>query len=121
MLLQQLYDEYGARGFSVLGFPSNDFANEEPGTNAEVKRFASSRYGVTFPMFAKIPVIGLNAHPLYKHITTESVPPRWNFHKYLVDRDGQVVAHFDPKIEPDDAELVKALERALGDSEIAAP
>ena len=104
----------------MLGFPSNDFSNEEPGTNAEVKRFASSRYGVTFPMFAKIPVIGPNAHPLYKHITTESVPPRWNFHKYLVDRTGQIVAEFDPKIEPDDAELVKVLERLLGDGDVTA-
>ena len=118
MLLQKLYVDYAARGFAVLGFPSNDFANEEPGTNAEVKRFATSRYGVTFPMFAKIPVIGPNAHSLYKHIATESVPPRWNFHKYLVDTAGRVVANFDPKIEPDAPELLKTLEGLLGDADV---
>jgi glutathione peroxidase len=118
VLLQQLHESYAARGFAVLGFPSNDFANEEPGTNAEVKRFATSRFGVTFPMFAKIPVTGPNAHPLYKHIATESVLPRWNFHKYLVDTAGRVVANFDPKIEPDAAELVSALESLLGDVEL---
>ena len=118
MLLQQLYENYGRRGFTVLGFPSNDFANEEPGTNAEVKQFATSGYGVTFPMFAKIPVVGPKAHPLYKHLATETVPPRWNFHKYLVDRAGQVVADFDPKIEPDSANIRNALEAILGEKDL---
>lgn len=113
MLLQELQESYAARGFTVLGFPSNDFADEEPGQNAEIKRFAVSRYGVTFPMFAKIPVLGPEAHPLYKHLTRESVPPRWNFHKYLVDRDGDVVAYFDSKVEPDSRDVLNAIEKQL--------
>ena len=120
MLLQELYESYAARGFTVLGFPSNDFADEEPGTNAEVKRFAASRFGVTFPMFAKILVRGPYAHPLYRHLAKEAVPPRWNFHKYLVDRTGGVVAYFDSKIEPDSSEVVNAIEKLLGDSALTA-
>lgn len=113
MLLQELHESYAARGFTVLGFPSNDFADEEPGANDEIKRFAVSRYRVTFPMFAKIPVRGPDAHPLYKHLANETVPPRWNFHKYLVDRAGGVVAYFDSKIEPDASEVVDAIEKQL--------
>ncbi len=120
MLLQELYESRAARGFTVLGFPSNDFADEEPGANAEIKRFAASRYGVTFPMFSKIPVRGSDAHPLYKHLTKEAVAPRWNFHKYLVDRSGRVVAYFDSKIEPDSSEIVNAIEKLLGDSDLTA-
>ena len=120
MLLQELQESYAARGFTVLGFPSNDFADEEPGSNAEVKRFAVSRYGVTFPMFAKIPVRGPDAHPLYKHLARESVPPRWNFHKYLVDRTGGVVAYFDSKIEPDSSDVVNAIEKQLVEGDLTA-
>ena len=120
MLLQELHESYAARGFTVLGFPSNDFANEEPGQNAEIKRFAVSRYGVTFPMFAKIPVTGPDVHPLYKHLASETVPPRWNFHKYLVDRTGGVVAYFDSKIEPDSSEVVNAIEKQLAEGGLTA-
>lgn len=115
MLLQELQESYAARGFTVLGFPSNDFDNDEPGPNDEIKRFAVSRYGVTFPMFAKIPVTGPDAHSLYKHLARESVPPRWNFHKYLVDRAGGVVAYFDSKMQPDADEVVDAIEKQLGE------
>ena len=120
MLLQELHESYAARGFTVLGFPSNDFADEEPGPNADIKRFAVSRYGVTFPLFAKIPVRGPDAHPLYKHLARESVPPRWNFHKYLVDRTGDVAAYFDSKIEPDSNEVVNAIEKLLGEGDLSA-
>ena len=120
MLLQALYESYAARGFTVLGFPSNDFADEEPGANAEIKRFAASRFGVTFPLFAKIPVRGPDAHPLYKHLAKAAVPPRWNFHKYLVDRTGGVVAYFDSKIEPDSSEIVDAIEKLLGEGSLSA-
>ena len=120
MLLQELQESYAARGFTVLGFPSNDFADEEPGANDEIKRFAVSRYGVTFPMFAKIPVTGPDAHPLYEHLASETVPPRWNFHKYLVDRAGGVVAYFDSKMQPDAGEVVNAIEKQLGEDELRA-
>ncbi len=112
-MLQRLQDRYGGQGFNVLGFPSNDFAEEEPGSNAEIKRFATSRFNVSFPMFAKIPVIGAEAHPLFKHIAGVSVPPRWNFHKYLVNGAGEVIANFDPKIEPDSEALIAAIEKLL--------
>ena len=120
MLLQELQESYAGRGFTVLGFPSNDFADEEPGPNAEIKRFSVTRYGVTFPMFAKIPVTGPEAHPLYKHLARESVPPRWNFHKYLVDRAGGVAAYFDSKVEPDSSEVVDAIEKQLREAGLSA-
>ena len=120
MLLQGLHESYAARGFTVLGFPSNDFDDDEPGPNADIKRFAVSRFGVTFPMFAKIKVTGPDADPLYKHLAESAVPPRWNFHKYLVDRTGEVVAYFDSKIEPDSGEVVDAIDKQLGDGGISA-
>lgn len=115
--LEALYEKYQDRGFAVLGFPSNDFGRQEPGTDAEIATFCRSTYGVRFPMFSKIHVKGDEAHPLYREITSlpEPVggPVTWNFQKYLVDRNGQVVARYSPRTQPDDAELVAKIETLL--------
>ena len=118
--LQKLHESYQRRGLEVLGFPCNQFAGQEPGSEAEVKQFCSLRYGVTFPMFSKIEVNGAGRHPLYAWLTAEPTAPegpgdiKWNFTKFLVDRDGRVRARFDPRTEPTAPELVAALEKALG-------
>jgi glutathione peroxidase len=115
--LEALYEEYRDRGFAVLGFPTNDFGGQEPGTDAEIAKFCRSTYGVRFPMFSKIQVKGEDAHPLYREITAlpEPIggPVRWNFQKYLVDRSGEVVARFSPRTQPDDPALVARIEELL--------
>jgi glutathione peroxidase len=115
--LQGLYQKYQARGLEVLGFPSNDFGQQEPGTEAEIKEFCSSRYHVTFPMFSKIHVTGDEQHPLYAALTGSDSPKpgpvQWNFGKFLIGRDGKVLARYDSDTEPDSAELTKAIEAAL--------
>ncbi|MFT3762355.1 MAG: glutathione peroxidase [Pseudoxanthomonas sp.] len=112
--LEALYKRYSARGFSVLGFPSNDFKGQEPGSEAEIQEFCTLTYGVKFPMFEKVHVIGDEATPLYKELTRETgVAPHWNFHKYLIGRDGRVLAQFHDKVQPDDPALVQAIENAL--------
>lgn len=115
--LQRLHDEYAARGFAVLGFPCNQFAGQEPGDEAEIAAFCDRTFGVTFPMFSKIDVSGEDAHPLYRWLQGEhdGLPVRevrWNFAKYLVGRDGRVVAFFAPTDEPET--LTDAIEGALG-------
>jgi len=118
--LQQLYERYRERGLEVLGFPCNQFAGQEPGSEAEIQAFCTTRYGVTFPLFAKIDVNGSARAPLYAWLTTQDAKPegtgdiRWNFGKFLVGRDGRVAARFDPRQAPDSPELVAALEQALG-------
>lgn len=115
--LEALYERYRERGFEVLGFPSNDFKSQEPGTNAEIAEFCRSTYGVQFPMFAKLHVRGPDTHPLYRMLTglPEPVggPVEWNFQKYLIDRRGEVAARYAPATEPGDPELVAAIERLL--------
>ncbi|WP_020616837.1 glutathione peroxidase [Paenibacillus daejeonensis] len=104
--LQQLYDTYRDRGLAVLGFPCNQFAGQEPGTEAEIKSFCELKYNVSFPMFAKVDVKGEHAHPLFTHLLQEVPEPyrtgeiEWNFVKFLVDRDGQVVRQFSARTEP---------------------
>jgi glutathione peroxidase len=111
--LEALQKRYGARGLVVLGFPSNDF-NQEPKENKEIADFCFDTYGVKFPMFAKTTVVGAKAHPIYKQLTAATgQPPRWNFHKYLVDRKGQVVASLPSKVEPNDKELIQRIEKLL--------
>jgi glutathione peroxidase len=118
--LQKLYESYQRRGLEVLGFPCNQFAGQEPGSEAEVKQFCSLTYGVTFPMFSKIDVNGAHRDPLYAWLTAEPSAPegpgdvKWNFTKFLVGRDGRVAARFDPRTEPAAPELVSAIEKALG-------
>jgi glutathione peroxidase len=118
--LQSLYQKYQARGLEVLGFPSNDFGQQEPGTEAEIKEFCSSRYHVTFPMFSKIHIAGSEPHPLYAALTGKDSPKagpvQWNFGKFLIGRDGRILARYDSDTEPDSAELTKAVESALAAS-----
>ncbi|MEL7474004.1 MAG: glutathione peroxidase [Planctomycetota bacterium] len=115
--LQALHDANKDRGLRVVAFPANDFGSQEPGTNDEIAAFCSERYGVTFPMFAKITVTGEGAHPLYKQLAAQPEPvggaPRWNFTKFLVDRSGRVVARFGPRVRPDDKKLMAEIERLL--------
>lgn len=116
--LESLYKEHGARGLVVLGFPCNDFGAQEPGTAAEIKQFCATNYKVTFPLFAKVGIAaGPEQHPLFAELTGKSSPlpgpVTWNFSKFLVGRDGKLLARFDSNTEPDDATLVKAIEKAL--------
>ncbi len=117
--LQALYSKYKDRGFVVLGFPANNFGGQEPGTDAEIKEFCTATYGVTFPMFSKISVIGEDQHPLYAFLTSSSSDPefagdiKWNFTKFLIGRNGQVIARFHYKTKPDSEEVIKAIEDAL--------
>jgi glutathione peroxidase len=117
--LQKLHDEYQGRGFAVLGFPCNQFGGQEPGSDAEVKGFCETRYGVTFPMFSKIDVNGAQRAPLYAWLTGEPSAPDgpgdvvWNFAKFVVGRDGRVKARFNPRVEPSSAELRAAIDAAL--------
>ncbi len=112
--LEALQKNYSPRGLSVLGFPSNDFKGQEPGDEKDIQDFCTLTYGVKFPMFEKVHVIGEQATPLYKGLTAATgVAPGWNFHKYLIGRDGKVIAQFPSKVKPDAPELVAAIERAL--------
>lgn len=116
--LERLHETYG--GLAVLGFPCNQFGAQEPGTEAEVKAFCTTNYGVRFPMFAKLEVNGEGAHPLYQWLTSQSTEPEgsgpilWNFGKFLIGKDGTVLARFSPKVAPESPELVAAIERAIG-------
>ncbi len=111
--LEQLWRQYRDRDFAVLGFPSNDFGSQEPSSEAEIKKFCDLNYRVTFPMFAKVRTKGEGQSPIYQFLTLKHARPRWNFHKYLVGRDGQVIRAFDDKIEPDAPLLRAAIESAL--------
>jgi glutathione peroxidase len=114
--LEALYNTYKDRGFAILAFPENNFHNQEPGTNAQIKQFCTEKYGVTFDMFSKINVIGKNQSPLYAYLTKDT-PVRgevqWNFQKYLVNRDGKVVAKFQPSTEPLDKSVTSKIEELL--------
>ena len=112
--LEKLYRHYRDKGFVILGFPANDFGGQEPASNKEIAQFCRLNYGVTFPMFAKTSVIGANANPLYRALATRTgKPPRWNFHKYLLDRTGQPVAVFESAVEPEDARITSQIEKLL--------
>ena len=117
--LEELHRRYGDKGLAVLGFPCNQFAGQEPGSDADVKAFCTTSYGVTFPMFSKIDVNGTGKAPLYAWLTEQAAQPdgpgdiKWNFAKFLVDRRGNVVARFDPKTSPAAPDVRQAIERAL--------
>jgi len=112
--LQGLYETFRGRGLEVLAFPSNDFGAQEPGSDAEIKKFCELRYKTTFPLFSRVPVKGTAAIPLYQHLSAQKGGDvRWNFTKFLVDRKGQVVGRFEPSVAPDSAELKAAVEQAL--------
>ncbi len=113
--LEKLYEEYGEAGLVVLGFPSNDFAGQEPGTEEEIQSFCRLTYGVKFPMFEKTTVKKGNANPLFAALADASgTYPTWNFHKFLIGRDGKLVREFSPRTQPYDGALVAAIEAALG-------
>ena len=117
--LQALYDKNKDRGFVILGFPANNFMGQEPGSEAEIKEFCSSKYHVTFPMFAKISVKGSDQHPLYTFLTNKVSDPEfagdisWNFNKFLLDRSGKVVARFGSKDTPEGDAVTLAVEKYL--------
>ncbi len=114
--LEKLHAEYGDAGLVVVGFPSNDFLGQEPGTEEQIQEFCRLTYGVRFPMFEKITVKGSDAHPLYTRLADASgTYPTWNFHKYLIGRDGQLISAFSPRTQPYDDDLVAAIKRALDD------
>ncbi len=117
--LEALWRKYRDRGLVVLGVPSNDFGRQEPGTEAEIRNFCTTRYGVTFPMTGKYEVSGKGAHPLYHWIVAqagEAAAPRWTFHKYLIDGKGDLAGVYPSKVKPDDAKLVQAIEEQLSSS-----
>ncbi|MCF3944613.1 glutathione peroxidase [Oceanobacillus alkalisoli] len=115
--LQKLYDEVGNDNFEILGFPCNQFGGQDPGSDGEIAAFCSANYGVSFPMFSKVEVKGDNAHPLFKYLTSEqkgilTEDIKWNFTKFLVDKNGDVVDRFAPQKEP--AKLKKEIENLIG-------
>jgi glutathione peroxidase len=117
--LQSLYEKYKDQGFVVLGFPANEFGRQEPGTDAQIKEFCTSKYDVTFPMFSKIVVKGEGIHPLYRYLTSKDSNPQfagdiaWNFSKFLVDKNGKVVARFEPRETPESDKVSQAIETAI--------
>lgn len=117
--LERLHQRFGDAGFSVVGFPCNQFAGQEPGTAEEISTFCSTTYGVTFPLFEKVEVNGPGRHPLYAELTAHADADgtagdvQWNFEKFLVSPEGEVVARFRPRTEPEDDDVVKAIEAVL--------
>jgi len=113
--LEALYRDRSDAGLVVLAFPSNDFGGQEPGANGEIARFCRLNYGVTFPVFARTPVTGARAHPLFARLAARSAPPDWNFSKYLVDRRGRLAARFDAYVRPDDPRVTAAVDALLAE------
>jgi glutathione peroxidase len=117
--LESLYRKYKDEGFVILGFPANNFGAQEPGTNEEIKTFCTRKYQVDFPMFSKISVKGDDKDPLYQFLTDKNANPatggeiKWNFTKFLIDRNGRVIARFESKVTPDSPEVTSAIEQAL--------
>lgn len=121
--LQALHQKYGGRGLVVLGFPANDFWNQEPGSNADIKAFCETNYSVSFPLFAKTSVKAGTANPFHEALAQATgVRPAWNFHKYLIDRTGTRVESFPSRVKPESRQMVTAIERNLrASNEAAAP
>jgi glutathione peroxidase len=116
--LESTYEKYKDQGFVILGFPANNFGSQEPGTNQEIKTFCQTKYSVTFPMYAKVSVKGDDQTPLYAYLTTKANPAlagdiKWNFTKFLVDRNGNIVKRFEPDVTPDSPEVIAAIQQAL--------
>src|SRR5271155_631208 len=117
--LEAIYEKYKDRGLVIVGVPANNFMSQEPGTDAEIKTFCSSKYNVTFPMMSKLSVKGDDKTPLYQFLTSSSANPKtggeiqWNFTKFLIGPDGQVLSRFEPKVTPDSPEVTSAIEKAL--------
>ncbi len=121
--LQEIRNEYASQGFEVLGFPSNDFGKQEPLNGSEINNFCEVNYGVEFPIFDKIMVRGKEAHPLFKFLSDKkmngnvSSTPRWNFHKYLINRKGEVVEYFYPFTKPTSSKMKKKIQRLLNEKQ----
>ena len=119
--LEELHEAYGAKGLAVLGFPANEFGAQEPGSNEQIRDFCSTRWSVKFDMFAKVKVKGPGIDPLFEFLTSPETNPsfsgeiKWDFNKFLVGKDGRVLARFEPKVEPTSSEVKVAIERALED------
>jgi len=116
--LEAVYEKYKDRGFVILGFPANNFGAQEPGTNEEIKTFCTRKYSVTFPMYSKISVKGADQAPLYSYLTKETGAGiageiKWNFTKFLVDKEGRVVQRFEPAVTPDSSDVTSAIEKQL--------
>ena len=117
--LEQVYEKYKDQGLVIVGFPANNFGGQEPGTNEEIKTFCSRTYNVKFPMYSKVSVAGSDKTPLYQFLTDTSANPatggeiKWNFTKFLVDKNGKVIARFESKVTPDSPEVTAAIEKAL--------
>ncbi|MBL8149055.1 MAG: glutathione peroxidase [Blastocatellia bacterium] len=117
--LQNVYAKYKDQGFYVLGFPANNFGAQEPGSNEEIKTFCNAKYKVTFPMFSKISVKGADKHPFYRFLTEKTTDPefsgeiKWNFNKFLIDKNGKVIARFDSGTEPESSDITSNIEKAL--------
>lgn len=114
--LEKIYRKYKEKGFTILGFPANNFGKQEPGTNEEILNFCKTKYDVTFPMMAKISVKGDDIHPLYHYLTKESPfkgEITWNFNKFLLDKEGNIVARFESKVKPEDPILIEKIEKLL--------
>lgn len=125
--LQKLHEEFAPLGLAVLGFPCNQFGHQEPGTEGDIKSFCETSFGVTFDMFSKVDVKGEHQHPLFAALTT--IPDdkghkgdvRWNFEKFVVDGNGEVVSRFNPTVVPEDPQLRAAIEATLAENEVPAP
>lgn len=112
--LEALYEKYKDRGLVLVGVPANNFGQQEPGTDAEIKQFCSRKYNVTFPMLSKVSVKGPDITPLYQYLTSaEGGDVKWNFTKFLIGKDGKVIGRFEPKVTPESPELTAAIEKAL--------
>src|ERR1700729_2274905 len=116
--LEATYEKYKDQGFVILGFPANNFGSQEPGTNAEIKTFCQSKYSVTFPMYGKVSVLGADQTPLYAYLTKDANPAlagdiKWNFTKFLVDRNGKVVARFEPDVTPDSPQITAEIDKLI--------
>ena len=114
--LQKLHEKYGPKGLVVLGVPSNDFGAQEPGTEAEIKKFCETSFGAKFPMTAKQTIVGVDAHELYKWFSGEAgeaVAPKWNFHKYLIDKNGKLAGSWPSKVSPTSPEITGQIEMML--------
>jgi glutathione peroxidase len=120
--LEEVYGKYKGQGFEVLAFPANEFGQQEPGANPEIKQFCTANYNVTFPLFSKIVVKGPGIHPLYQFLTSQDTDPKfagdipWNFAKFLVNRKGEVIARFAPGDKPESEKVTRAIEAALTES-----
>ena len=115
--LEEIYEKYNKRGFEILAFPCNDFGGQEPGTNKEIKEFCSVNYGVTFKLFDKIKILGNNKSPLYERLTNNSITEKsdikWNFEKFIISKDGKIIARFESKVKPSDKTVTDIIEQEL--------